>query len=101
MQIALLAVTIILLAASQITQKLAAKNVHTGGKASDTALSMAKSGGFWLSAVLLASAMATWLLTLATAEVSKAYPMLATSFKSVLLPAPECPVKNTISPVST
>jgi drug/metabolite transporter (DMT)-like permease len=80
MQITLIAVTIILLAASQVAQKFAARQVRLDGGAVRTIFSMAKSAGFWVAVVLLGTAMATWLLALTTAEVSKAYPMLASSF---------------------
>lgn len=80
MQMILLITTIVLLAAAQITQKLAAAQIRMDGGALRVMVSMVKSSHFWTAVVLLATAMATWLLTLATAEVSKAYPMLAASF---------------------
>lgn len=74
-----LVVTVFLLAAGQIAQKYAARQIQTG----ETARVLPSIFGayqFWVAAVLMASALVTWLLTLATAEVSKTYPLLASSF---------------------
>jgi len=80
MQIVLLTITIVLLAASQIVQKLAASQVNLDGSPGRTVVSMLTSVRFWIAAILLGTAMVTWLFTLTTAEVSKSYPILAMTF---------------------
>lgn len=79
-QYLLLVVSIVLLSAGQITQKLAARKLRSSEGAIAAVTSLLRNAWFWVSGSLLALAMVTWLLTLSQFEVSKAYPMLAASF---------------------
>jgi undecaprenyl phosphate-alpha-L-ara4N flippase subunit ArnE len=79
-QYLLLAVTVVLLAAGQIAQKYASRDVDNSRGPANTILSMLTSYQFWIAGILMALALLVWLLTLTVTEVSKAYPVLSMSF---------------------
>lgn len=78
--VALLAITVLLLAAGQIAQKFAAQQLEAAGSAAMALRSMLTSKHFWFAGLLMGAALITWLATLSVTAVSRAYPALALSF---------------------
>jgi drug/metabolite transporter (DMT)-like permease len=76
----LLLLTILLIAAGQVTQKIASRSLEKDARLPALMLSMAFSPAFWISVLFMASGLVVWLTTLSTMEVSRAYPLLSASF---------------------
>lgn len=76
----LLIITIVLLAVAQIVQKMASRRFVDAAGAGAALLLLFRSVEFWLSGLLLATALITWLCTLTVLELSKAYPLLSVSY---------------------
>jgi len=75
-----LSVTVALTAVGQLAQKLATRSFSDVDGVLPCIRAMVRSRPFWLAAVCLGLAMLTWLLSLAVFEVSRAYPLLSSSF---------------------
>lgn len=78
-QLVFLGLTVLLLAAGQVAQKVVANHLNEQGK-SHSLPAIVCTYQFWIASVVMALALLTWLLTLTTADVGKTYPMLASSF---------------------
>jgi undecaprenyl phosphate-alpha-L-ara4N flippase subunit ArnE len=75
-----LALTIVLIAAGQIAQKFAARDLNFGSGFVAGVRSLFLSPAFWVAVVLMGLGLLVWLVTLSVLEVSKAYPILSLSF---------------------
>ena len=75
-----LLLTVLLISVGQITQKLAARELILGNGFREAIISLTSSLHFWLALLALALGLASWLLALVGLDVSRAYPILGSSF---------------------
>jgi uncharacterized membrane protein len=75
-----LTVTILLLAAGQLSQKIASRCLVDGLSFAAALRALLQAPSFWVSGLLLGSGLLMWLTTLSMMEVSRAYPILSLSF---------------------
>jgi drug/metabolite transporter (DMT)-like permease len=78
---------VVLLAAGQIAQKIAAEQVFGNGFDAGSPGRLLRCRHFWWALLSLAAGTAMWLITLSALEVSTAYPILSLSFVLTVLSA--------------
>ena len=75
-----LLLTVILISVGQILQKLAARRLETQSGVGGGILSLFGDSNFWLAAFAMGLGLFAWLLALSNLDVSRAYPILGSSF---------------------
>ena len=72
--------TVLLISLGQIAQKLAARELTLGNGFRTAIVSLTSSLHLWLAMLALGLGLASWLLALVELDVSRAYPILGSSF---------------------
>lgn len=72
--------TVLLISLGQISQKLAARELVLGRGVREAIVSLTSSLHFWLAMLALGLGLACWLIALVELDVSRAYPILSSSF---------------------
>ncbi len=80
MTYAYLATAILFVAAGQVLQKMAARQLLIGNGPFAGLVSLFGSPFFWGAAFVMGAGLVAWLLSLSTLDVGKAYPLLGLSF---------------------
>lgn len=72
--------TVILISIGQILQKLAARKLETENGVRAGILSLVRNSSFWLAVSAMGLGLVAWLLALSGLDISRAYPILGSSF---------------------
>jgi len=75
-----LSIAIFLIAAGQLLQKMAARQLEVSNGPIGALVSLLESKYFWGAVVVMAIGLLAWLISLSTLDISKAYPLLGLSF---------------------
>lgn len=75
-----LTLAILLIAAGQVLQKMAARQLDMRNGSGAAFAALVRSPYFWGAAVFMGAGLVAWLVSLSVLDVGKAYPMLGLTF---------------------